>query len=412
MSATIELMHNQMLEKISKQRLLVEQISQFGDTFNNTSAALPTSFHGRFTDIMSMLRAQILLHDLDDIEKRYKMSTVGVLSMYYSIESSSTNEVQNSHTSTVDIESELHMRYFRIITSENYDSQLQAIHTHLDTILRNIRSLFEETGVSKRTKSGKLFDLAIESAMHLSVRIRAINTNPDAKKLDYDKCMQCGETMEINSSQSQMKCYKCGRIYRLVGTVFADKQNYGGTSGATKTSKHGGYNPNRHFRFWINRILARENKVFPQGDLDKIRYVITRDGDVTINCIRMRRILQEVKLTKYNSHCSLLIKLFTGVSPPQPTFNELRVISIKFNKIMDIFEQIKTNEDHRAYYPYWIYKIIEWDFRALPDKIKILDYIYLQSEDTLAERDQTFEEICLRAKPEDDLHYSPTIIGM
>jgi hypothetical protein len=60
---------------------------------------------------------------------------------------------------------------------------------------------------------------------------------------------------------------------------------------------------------------------------------------------------------------------------------------------MEIFEQfikptlqvgIKHEKDpNRPYYPYFIYKIAEDEFKDNPEKLKILDYIHMKSEDTI-----------------------------
>jgi hypothetical protein len=105
------------------------------------------------------------------------------------------------------------------------------------------------------------------------------------------------------------------------------------------------------------------------------------------------------------------VKHFTGRSPPQLDFQETREVSIKFTKIMEIYEMIrKPGKDHnRPYYPFFIYKIIEQMFKNDPIKIKLLESIHLQSSETLTKNDKLYRKICEMAPKDSGLDYTPTL---
>ena len=104
---------------------------------------------------------------------------------------------------------------------------------------------------------------------------------------------------------------------------------------------------------------------------------------------------------------SLIKKIITGIAPPQLTDAELRKLYNLFNKVVGAFEETKQSDKcNTLYYPYLIYKILEYILPSDIRKKKILECIHLQSRDTLITNDTQWEKIC-QLMPT-DIEYTPT----
>ncbi len=292
--------------------------------------------------------------------------------------------------------------YYRVITAENFIARLN------------------ESVVRVRLATDKIAD-TLPSAYSSMVRalrkqldqVANIDIHMQIKRTNYETCSKCNSKMEVVPELSRLKCSKCGKIKTLYGTVFEDHQFYNQEGQKTK---HGTYDPHRHFRFWMDRIQAKEQYDFPPEDVVKIEKRIVKyyPPPNEINCVVMRSILKDERLSHYNDHVPLLVKMFTGKSPPQLSHNEMRTFSVKFNKIIEIYDRvvkptIKVDCDGNCrYYPYFIYKIAEDEFKDNPSKLKVLDYIHLQSDDTIIKHDLIYKQICLNAAPDAGLVYKTT----
>ena len=80
--------------------------------------------------------------------------------------------------------------------------------------------------------------------------------------------------MIIQANTSELLCIKCGEIHTLIGSVFEDSQFYNQEG---NRYKHGSYDPNRHCKFWIDRIQAKENTIIEESVLEKIKNCIKKD---------------------------------------------------------------------------------------------------------------------------------------
>jgi hypothetical protein len=234
-----------------------------------------------------------------------------------------------------------------------------------------------------------------------------IEVNLKIEKSNYEVC-KCGTRMTIVPEFSELKCNGCGKIKTIYGVVFRDDQFYPQEGQKTK---HGGYDPPRHYRFWIDRIQALENRVFPDDVLKKIDGVIVQDGidRHTLNIRIMRGILKEIKCTAFNDHAALLVVLNGGPAPPRLEFQQNRKMSNRFHKAMSLYDVVVPSGGNKPYYPYFIYKIIENEFKGNAEMLRLLDYIHLQSRDTVVKNDKIYEQMCKLADPEKDgLVYTPT----
>jgi hypothetical protein len=339
-----------------------------------------------------------ILDDVENLSLDYNLATVGILSDYYK-------------TSAHD--EEVTKKYYKKISIENFSSRIDEIVMREKTQLCALNEIFNSVKAPKSGRKGQN-NVDLTSSVIAVVKIEeaiasASNTNINIgiNVTNYDMC-KCGAKAILVPEASEIRCVvpECGRIKIIKGSILKEEP----ASCDSQKSKCNGYDFSRHFKFWMERLQALEHKVFSETELGRIKICILRDRITPneLNCIIIRSYLKEVGLTEYNDHVPLLVKMFGGRGPPQFTFQEVRSIAIKFNKIINLYHKVNPTGSNRPYYPYFIYKIVEQDFKDNPDKLRLLDFIHLQSDDTIKKNDGYYEQICALAAPEDGLIYSVT----
>jgi hypothetical protein len=351
MLATVESTHKKIFTRIS----LIKQLINDARCFST-----------RLDDVMVSLL---------DIEREYMLAVAPILHGFY--------------TGNVD---EWTKEYHRMITRDNLSSKINIILRRLETEINSCINTRDRANILAQI-TGLLH---VENMSHF-------------EQHDFETC-SCGNRMVVDPEHSELKCEQCLRIKSIVGTVFKDEQFYPQDG---QKSKHGGYDTSRHFRFWMERLQALEQKSFTQEELAKIEYVLVRDmydDRTALTCEIMRKVLKDNKvgLTKYNDHAPLLMVIFGGPVPPRLSFEESRRLSVKFNKVMKYYDEIITDGRNKPYFPYFILKLLEDEFAHEPDKLRLVDYIHLQTWDTVVKNDLIYKQICERADASDRLIYKPT----
>lgn len=286
--------------------------------------------------------------------------------------------------------------YQTFIKKENFLGKMDRICSLLRTVVQQAASKHLLSDV-KLCNIGNIFN------QYTNLTI-VFTTN----SIQYIKCPVCKKNMKLVSVTSEMTCTECGLSEVLMGTVFEDEQFYYQEGQRTK---HGSYEPSKHCKFWIDRILARESKSIPISVIDDIKKCIKQNNIRNmeeISCEEIRRYLRCTKHTSYNEHVPLIRKIICGVSPPQLTDKEIQVIVLIFNKAKKIYEEVKpADKTNIKYYPYLIYKIIEHMLKDPSQKKRrngILSCIHLQSVNTLISNDGIWQDVCSKL----GIEYVPT----
>lgn len=393
MFGTIESTHNKIIEKI----FLVKSALDILRTIAEVYRGFATLRTGRkYTDCLRLLdglRINLTYDTLETLENNYNLAIVSILSDYYE---NHINEEKNTR------------EYYRIITSENFMAGIDDAISRTRGVVDKLHTVLGCHIASKAEIRETEYDLddvskQLDHAANIEVKITL-------EKRSYEVC-KCGTRMTVVPELSELHCENplCSKIKRLIGAVFRDDQFYPQEGQKTK---HSGYDESRHYRFWMERLQALETKTFNDVDSNNIEYVIKRDGyeKCELTCEVMRDILKDpiVSATHLNDHAPLLVKSFGGPSPPQLDFQENRLCSIRFNKAMKLYDIVNPEGGNKPYYPYFIYKILEHMFYNNYDKLRLLDYIHLQSRETVIKNDKYYEQMCDLADPQDGLIYSPT----
>ncbi len=367
------------------------------DTARHGYEALPAIISALATLPKHIPNINIRIDEIETSYEDYSLDIIDVLARYHSGEISEATATRE---------------YYRALAAGNHVATADRYIGRLITTCTQIRAA---ASASQHATIDKILRDAKSAA---SIAISSI-----VEKKAYEIC-KCGSRMDVRPEHSELECPQCGRLKELQGTVFRDEQFY--ACEGTKT-KHGGYDPSRHYKFHIERLQALENKTFDDAILTKIEQVIHDDkyDRRLLDCERMRNILRDprvsitgksvagrassiIKGTKLNDHAPLLVKMCGGPSPPLLSFKENQLASLRFSKIMVLYDQVVPEGGNKPYYPYFIFKIIEHMFRNDPTKLRLIDYIHLQSRDTVIKHDKIYEQICELAHESDGLVYTPT----
>lgn len=285
--------------------------------------------------------------------------------------------------------------YYRHLYSGGFFSSANTIGNGLLATLTNLREIVELLG--KSDDRLRIAEMELARAVDLQVAQSA--------NVEDTKTCSCGAKFYLSAELGEGHCKVCGEVSKLVGEVYKQESDKG---------KSSGYDTSRHHKNWLNQILCRNPKEVPPAVVESIRAVIARDKIVprTLNCEKMRKILRDpsVKQTCFNNNTTYLIKLFGGPTPPEITFEEERENSVRFNKLMKLYTVVAGAGGNRPYYPYFIYKIFELMFEGNREKLRVLDFIHLQSNDTVIKNDLIYKKMCERAEPADSFKYIPTVV--
>jgi hypothetical protein len=223
----------------------------------------------------------------------------------------------------------------------------------------------------------------------------------------YNLCGECKLEMAVKADTSELACPGCGKVRELIGTVFDDAQFYNQEG---QKAKSGSFNPNRHFRFWMDRILAREpeEELGDKDDPDNtcgekllalMRTIVRRDRKILrlLTVDDTRAMLKEAGRTDLNKNVPLIMRRLTGVGPPSLPETICQRVEKLFSKAIDVGERVRpVSRSNRNYYPYYIYKILDAILEEDDhDNRRVLYYIYMQGQDTLDKNDREWEEICV-----------------
>lgn len=310
----------------------------------------------------------------------------------FSSQTNSYNVLINSKLSK-----KLYHKFNIFISSEDiygiFDSFLDFIYN----FLFKFKELIESSNPNSESFIKKIFQLINQyKKTQLIYNIEVI---------EYDLC-SCGNKMIIQSNTSELLCTNCGSIHTLIGSVFENSQFY---QQEGNRYMHGTYDPNRHCKFWIERIQAKENTIIDDSAINKIKLCIKKDKIENLKNIsidQFRLYLKQTKLSKLNDHIPLIKKIITGYIPPQLTHKELHLLFNYFDKATKIYNQIKPKEKSNSlYYPFLIWKILDLIIDDKQKKKELLSCIHLQSYETLIDNDKIWSQIC---KHNDKFIYRPT----
>jgi hypothetical protein len=336
-------------------------------------------------------RLELIAKELEEIYTDYEMGSIKIVSDYFLLTNNYQNlEVVNEESKRAYVaqKEKYYNKYQIFIKKENFISKIERYYT----ILKNMYS----TLFTAKRSSDAIAVKKLLTTYENSTIMRNVSNNI------YNRCPTCDVEMKIISNLSEITCVTCGITENLYGTLFEDEQFYFQEG---RRSKHGSYDPSKHCRFWLDRIQAKESRDIPGNIIIIVKECLINNGirnKEDITCGKIRKYLSNTKNSAYNEYIPLIRKIITGESPEQLTDLELQLITMYFDKVIRIYEEIKPSDKTNVpYHPYLIYKIIEHILSTDKNQTyyskkrmnNILSYIHLQSRETLIENDNTWREI-------------------
>jgi len=228
-----------------------------------------------------------------------------------------------------------------------------------------------------------------------------IDAIPKVSMVSIDTC-SCGEKMKVDLETGCISCQSCGLCKESALALF--KEDRGAGSGDSQKIKSNTYKVSKHFETWLNRILAIEVRAGAYAIVPKIKEYFRGAGvpKDLIEYTGIRKFLKKNNLKDYYETISWFLKEVTGRSPPDLTDSERMDIAYRFDVIIDTFDRIRNSTDAkplgRTYYPFFIYKIIQTKFANRPEKLRLLNYIHVQSEKTLEKNESLYHKILQEAR--------------
>lgn len=222
-------------------------------------------------------------------------------------------------------------------------------------------------------------------------------------KIDYKKCPNCGQKMELDEPRSEMRCKEkeCNYALVLTGLMYDEKHMYTTDGGL---AKRGVYETSRHCRYHLDRILAikkpniPDEVIGPGGKIDvwlqanNIKYL------KLVTCPQYRQCLKDIGETTYNEHIPYIRQVKSNVSPERLHYSEMRSLYNYFEQCVVVCKKLTTDEhSNLKYYPYFIYKIIENILSDPKDERRlrsIIQCIHFQTTSTLVNNDKIWKIIC------------------
>jgi hypothetical protein len=257
-----------------------------------------------------------------------------------------------------------------------------------NNILNNLDIIYKDI-INYITNNNRL-EIECNKILLIDYKNNYIN-NEFLNNTHIDKCT-CINNQHLNISENEIICNMCGSIYNkpLIKNHNIEDINI------IK------YDFLRHYRIWLEKILGINDKYLNkyQNEYNIIKNYIEREyplvaerKKITINLLR--QFLKKLNLTKLNDLISILMKKICNTYIPTLNAKELADMENLFINIIKVYDIIKNKNDvNRKYYPYFIYKIIEYYFRDNKDKLILLKFIHLQKKKTLVQNDQVFKLIC------------------
>lgn len=210
-------------------------------------------------------------------------------------------------------------------------------------------------------------------------------------------CICCGGEYTIDAKKTELKC-QCGNITNLFGMCLDDDY-----------SKFTSFNTNRHYYKWMRYILALESEseigdasdpenAYGEKLLVDMKKLIEQNKKILrkITVDDTRHMLLRLGKSKLYNHAPLIMKKLTGIGPPEYDMNTFIMLENAFVEVVDIINKLyKEERTNKKYYPNYIARIVD---AKIPEddyeRRRILYYIYIQKEDTVAANDENWRTIC------------------
>ena len=346
---------------------------------------------------------------LKNIQENYNNISINILYKYYISKNNISSCIPLTQCELQDTkdcgekDNEIIKEYNKLIIQTSINEKINTLYKKL-----YIKKIIEERNIKYKN-----YIKQIENYNSILSYKYYRNKYDKTNNKENSLCLLCNGIKSINNETSEIVCNNCGRVENIIGTVFESIQIYNQEGFC---NKHTSYERVKHGEKWLNRIQARSNIEIKKSIINAIKKEIINENITDIRKVSynlIRNCLRKTNNTKYNEHIPLIIRIITGVIPPQLSEKEYSLTLKYFNRVVNIFEQVKPKyKSNCPYHPYFFYKVLEQkcilqedNKEQIEKKRKILSCIHIQSDSTLKKRDTIWKIICEEI---DKFEYEPT----
>ena len=270
------------------------------------------------------------------------------------------------------------------------------IKEKIETNQSDYRMIYTDMMINKRDEKSFLQRIISENIIdEMDQFLNQYVEDPNVVKNYTDTCIEAKTVLlkvkTCTLCQSEMNISYDTLYYECLDCCLTERLSHSHSEEPLPRSRIGNFNPERHFKTWIDRILAREPEEEictpsdPTGEklIEMVkRHLIDKCKSIehlTIDDIR--NVLKETNKTAYNRNTSLIAKKITGRSPPPLDDHKYQLIYAMFLKVMDARDQLTNhNRCNRIYYPFYISKLLSL-YTTTAEERRILNYIHLKCGD-------------------------------
>jgi len=221
--------------------------------------------------------------------------------------------------------------------------------------------LFELIEDPKRTRRAPpvsvsdLVDVQCTRANQKAKRILNAIEGKSVSDAPHDKALgcECGGIVLLN--KSARACQSCGQTFDTnvtmddIASTFRERWRYMTPSerDGTALMHQDTYKRRNHFKDWLSQFQAKENSPIPQEILDQIRIELRRQRKNKLDKItpaQIKRVLKDLRLTKWNEHKNLICNRISGNPPPFLSSEEERMLQEMFEELQAPFQKYKPKK--------------------------------------------------------------------
>jgi len=154
---------------------------------------------------------------------------------------------------------------------------------------------------------------------------------------------------------------------------------------------------NRHFERWIRRVLGQDTHADVPAVGDKIRALARAEGrdSLRLDIYTTREYLKQLRRSNLYNFVAAVMHYVSGVPPPAVPQEAIDHAAALFSEVVRVRRDVLKLDGGVQCYPYIIYKIFESTIpHERSDQRRVLFYIYLQSSQTLVEKDRDWSRVC------------------
>lgn len=220
-----------------------------------------------------------------------------------------------------------------------------------------------------------------------------VDAQQPSKSFEPGVCQECGGVLVYDEKESSDICQECGLMdYVIPHSV--DNLTYEQTINLNPpTRMQHAYKRQTHFNDMLNRVQANTNTKIPDHVLSIVQKAIkdTRMGNAKVTQSLVRRVLKDLKFSKYYDHIISITNWLNDKPTPQLSPETEMKFKTMFDQVQGPFEKYKPKDrKNHLSYNYLLNKLC----RIIGVDELCMYFPLLKSREKLAHQDTIWKKIC------------------